>query len=80
MQESKQPLTVGLYFSLGHSSVVVALTLRVVIAASLLKPQIGQRKVVGGTTGVSALFLFALAIYQDETLRDDLSGLVTASP
>ena len=63
MQEGKQPLTVGLYFSLGHSTVVVALTLLVAIAASVLKAHIGHWTVVGGVIGtaVSALFLFAIA-------------------
>ena len=63
MQEGKQPLTVGLYFSLGHSTVVVALTLLVAVAASVLKSHIAHWKVVGGEigTGVSALFLFAIA-------------------
>ena len=63
MQDGKHSLTVGLYFSLGHSTVVAALTLLVAIAASVLKTRIAHWKVVGGVigTGVSALFLFAIA-------------------
>ncbi len=63
MQEGKRPVTVGLYFSLGHSTIVVALTLAVAVAASALQGRFEHWKVVGGLigTGVSAFFLFAIA-------------------
>ena len=63
MHEGRPPVTVGLYFSLGHSTVVVALTLAVAVAASALQGRFEHWKVVGGVigTGVSAFFLFAIA-------------------
>lgn len=63
MQEGKRPVCVGLFFSLGHSTVVAALTLGVAVAASLLQGRLGDLKVIGGLigTGVSAFFLFAIA-------------------
>ena len=63
MQEGKRPVTVGLFFSLGHSTVVAALTLAVAVAASVLQGRLGDLKVIGGLigTGVSAFFLFAIA-------------------
>ncbi len=63
MQEGKRPVTVGLFFSLGHSTVVAVLTLAVAVAASVLQGHLGDLKVIGGLigTGVSAFFLFAIA-------------------
>jgi high-affinity nickel permease len=47
---------VGLFFSLGHSTLVAALSLLVVVAASVLQGSFAHWKVVGGVigTGVSA--------------------------
>ena len=63
MQEGKRPVTVGLFFSLGHSTIVVALTLAVVMAASALQGHVEHLRILGGLigTGVSAFFLFAIA-------------------
>jgi nickel/cobalt transporter (NiCoT) family protein len=63
MQEGKQPLTVGFFFSLGHSTVVVALALAIALATTALQGHFDALKEVGGLIGtsVSALFLFAIA-------------------
>lgn len=63
MQEGKRPVTVGLFFSLGHSTVVAALTLAVAVTASVLHGRFEHWKVLGGLIGtsVSAFFLFAIA-------------------
>ena len=63
MQEGKRPIAVGLFFSLGHSTVVAVLTLAVAVAASVLQGRLGDLKIIGGLigTGVSAFFLFAIA-------------------
>ncbi len=63
MQEGQRPVTVGLYFSLGHSTIVVGLTLAVALVASVLHGRFEHWKVLGGVigTGVSAFFLFAIA-------------------
>src|SRR5262245_23538457 len=40
MQEGKRPVTVGLFFSLGHSTVVVLATIGVALAAAAFREQL----------------------------------------
>jgi nickel/cobalt transporter (NiCoT) family protein len=63
MQEGRRPVGVGLFFSLGHSTIVVGLSLAVAITASALQTHFDAFKNVGAVVGtlVSALFLFAIA-------------------
>jgi len=63
IQEGKRPLTVGLFFSLGHSSIVVILSVVVAITAQALQGGFEEYRAIGGTisTLVSAFFLFAIA-------------------
>lgn len=63
MQEGKRPVTVGFFFALGHSTVVLLAAAGVAATATLLSQRFDQFKSVGGIigTGVSALFLFAIA-------------------
>jgi high-affinity nickel-transport protein len=63
MQEDKRPVTVGLFFSLGHSSVVMLASAAIAIAASAMSGNFAQFREVGGVVGtsVSALFLFLIA-------------------
>ncbi len=63
MQEGKQPLSVGLFFSLGHSTVVVLGSVGVAVAASALEGRFSSFRIIGGTIGtlVSAGFLFLVA-------------------
>src|ERR1700742_3974674 len=63
IQEGKKPVAVGLFFSLGHSMIVVALTVAIAVTATELQTQFDTFKDVGGVVGtlVSALFLFAIA-------------------
>ncbi len=63
MQEGHRPVTVGLFFALGHSAVVVLAAAGLAATATLLTTQFEQFKSVGGVIGttVSALFLFAIA-------------------
>jgi len=63
MQEGKRPTAVGFFFSLGHSTVVVVLSLAIAVAADSLKHRFGALGDVGGMigTGISAFFLFAIA-------------------
>jgi high-affinity nickel-transport protein len=63
MQEGKRPLSVGLFFSLGHSAVVVILAIGIALTATALQTHFSQFKALGGiiSTGVSALFLFTIA-------------------
>lgn len=64
MQDGKRPVAVGFFFSLGHSTVVVALTIAIAVAAALIKETIPGLQTVGGLIGtsVSAIFLFAIAL------------------
>jgi high-affinity nickel-transport protein len=64
MQEGRRPVGVGLFFSLGHSTIVVALTIAIAIAATALQNRFDAFKSFGGVAGtlVSALFLFSIAI------------------
>ena len=64
MQEGRRPVGVGLFFSLGHSTIVVALTVAIAVATTELQGRFDAFKSFGGVVGtlVSALFLFAIAI------------------
>jgi high-affinity nickel-transport protein len=63
MQEGRYPIAAGFFFSLGHSTVVVGLSLAVALSTTALQGHFDAFKDVGGVigTGVSALFLFAIA-------------------
>jgi nickel/cobalt transporter (NiCoT) family protein len=63
MQEGKKPVSVGLFFSLGHSSVVVLASAAIALTTGALQGRFEAFKEVGGTIGtlVSALFLFLVA-------------------
>ena len=63
MQEGLRPIAAGFYFSLGHSTVVLALALVIAAATAALQDHFDVLKSVGGAIGisVSALFLFAIA-------------------
>ena len=63
MQDGKRPVGVGLFFSLGHSAVVVALSIAIAFAASAMQGRFEAFKTFGAVAGtiVSALFLFAIA-------------------
>jgi high-affinity nickel-transport protein len=65
MQDAKRPACVGLFFSLGHSTVVVLAACAIALGAGVLKAgRFDDVRNVGGLIGtsVSALFLFAIAI------------------
>ena len=63
MQEGKRPVTVGLYFALGHSAVVILAAAAIAGTTTALAGSFIQFKAVGEIIGtsVSALFLFAIA-------------------
>jgi nickel/cobalt transporter (NiCoT) family protein len=64
MQEGKRPAAVGLFFSLGHSTIVTGFSIAIAVTTAALQSQFDMFKSVGGVIGtmVSALFLFAIAI------------------
>lgn len=71
MQEGKQPVAVGLFFALGHSSVVLLASAAVALTASILGARSAALREVGATVGtlVSFGFLWLIAIINLSTLR-----------
>jgi nickel/cobalt transporter (NiCoT) family protein len=71
MQEGKRPHLVGLFFSLGHSTVVVLASLAIAAAATTLQGSFETFRETGGVIGtcVSALFLLTIAIINLVILR-----------
>ena len=65
LQEGKQPVAAGLFFSLGHSSVVFIATIGVVLTTtSFVQTNLIQWQQVSSVicTSISALFLFLIAL------------------
>ncbi|MEX0752450.1 MAG: HoxN/HupN/NixA family nickel/cobalt transporter [Xanthobacteraceae bacterium] len=64
MQEGKKPLGVGLFFSLGHSTVVVLASIGIAVTAMAFKDQMQEFHPVGGVIGtsVSAAFLLLIGV------------------
>src|SRR5262249_36513279 len=71
MQEGKRPLSVGLFFSLGHSTIVVIASLVVYLTAAVVATQFETVKSVGGIVGtsISAFFLVGIALVNIVILR-----------
>ncbi len=63
MQEGKRPVTVGFYFAMGHSTVVILAAAVIAAMATALKTHLRQAHSIGGivSTSVSALFLLTIA-------------------
>jgi high-affinity nickel-transport protein len=63
MQEGQRPVGVGFFFSLGHSTIVILLTLAVAITATEVQQHFARLSDIGGTVGtvISALFLLIVA-------------------
>lgn len=71
MQDGQRPVGVGLFFSLGHSTVVVALTLLVAVSAGVIS-DIPAAQRIGGLIGtaVSGTFLIVIGIINLAVLID----------
>jgi len=65
MQEGKRPISVGFFFSLGHSTVVTLIAVAVCFAAAALESHFDAMKEIGGIVGtvISASYLFLLALF-----------------
>ena len=63
MQQGEKPYDAGLYFSLGHSTVVVLASALLAFAAAALKDEVSGFRSLGGAVGtaVSAAFLLIIA-------------------
>jgi high-affinity nickel-transport protein len=64
MQENRRPVAVGLFFSLGHSTIVVLMSLLVAEGTGYVKNHFPEFQAVGGIVGtsVSAFFLLLIAV------------------
>ena len=71
MQEGKRPVSVGFFFSLGHSTIVVIASLIVYATASAFEKQIDVIRQIGGVVGtsISAFFLISIAVINIVILR-----------
>ena len=72
MQDGKRPVAVGFFFSLGHSTVVFALSVLVAISAAFVRTNLPQMQNVGGVIGtsVSGGFLLIIAVINLVVLVD----------
>jgi high-affinity nickel-transport protein len=64
MQAGGRPMSIGLWFSLGHATVVVLASLALALTASALQGRLAYAQTLGGVVGtaISALFLLAVAL------------------
>jgi nickel/cobalt transporter (NiCoT) family protein len=71
MQQGKRPLYAGVFFSLGHSTVVVLATALIAATALAVQDRFAAFREIGGLIGtsVSALFLFVIAAMNLFVLR-----------
>ncbi|MGA9026053.1 MAG: HoxN/HupN/NixA family nickel/cobalt transporter [Steroidobacteraceae bacterium] len=74
LQKGKRPLGVGFFFSLGHSTVVLALSIGIAVAAVALKAQLPHLRILGAVigAGVSGTFLWIIGILNLLVLLDIL--------
>jgi high-affinity nickel-transport protein len=71
MQDGQRPVGVGLFFSLGHSTIVVALSVLIAISATVIS-DIPEARQIGGLIGtaVSGVFLLVIGVINLAVLID----------
>lgn len=64
IQDGKRPLAAGLFFSLGHSTIVIILSLLAAFSSSLITNNLPQLKQIGSIigAGVSSIFLIIIGL------------------
>jgi high-affinity nickel-transport protein len=74
LQKGKRPLSVGFFFSLGHSTVVLALAVGIALAATAVKTELPFLRSAGAIigAGVSGTFLWIIGILNLLVLLDIL--------
>ncbi|MGA2551290.1 MAG: HoxN/HupN/NixA family nickel/cobalt transporter [Burkholderiaceae bacterium] len=74
LQKRKQPLGLGFFFSLGHSSVVLCLAVAIALAETKVKQHLPELQNLGGVIGaiVSGAFLWLIGILNLFVLLDIL--------
>lgn len=72
MQEGQRPTMVGFFFSLGHSTIVIFLSIAIAATAAAIKSRFDQLENVGGLVGtvISAAFLAGIAAVNLVVLRN----------
>jgi len=63
MQQGKRPVSVGFFFSLGHSTIVFGLSVLIALTSAAIKNRFDSLESIGGIIGtsISAFFLLAIA-------------------
>lgn len=76
MHAGQRPVAVGFFFSLGHSSIVFALSVLVAVFGVMLKQRFPALETAGALVGtsVSAFFLLVIAVANVAVLLDILRG------
>lgn len=77
LQDAKRPITVGFFFALGHSAVLLLASLAVAFAASSLIEKLTAYREIGSVVGTlaSTLFLIAIALANLAVLGNVLGAL-----
>lgn len=72
LQQGKRPVTTGMWFSLGHSVIVIAITMGLVVAAKTIVGSIPGLESGGNVwgTGLSGFFLFLIGLLNLFIVRD----------
>ena len=78
VQQGRKPLLIGFWFSLGHSTIVVALSLLVALTTVAIQSHFAAWKEIGSTIGtlVSAVVLLLIAVVNLVILRDVVRAFV----
>ncbi|HMD73237.1 MAG TPA: HoxN/HupN/NixA family nickel/cobalt transporter [Steroidobacteraceae bacterium] len=74
LQKNQHPLGVGFFFSLGHSTIVLGLSVAIAFAATAIKRDLPQLQNLGGVigAGVSGVFLLLIGLLNLRVLLDIL--------
>ncbi len=74
LQRGKRPLGIGFFFSLGHSTIVLALAVGIAFAATTVRDRLPEMRDLGGLigAGVSGTFLWVIGILNLLVLLDIL--------
>jgi len=73
LQKGKRPLGVGFFFSLGHSTVVLGLSIGIAFAATAVKQALPQLEGVGGIIGASVSGTFQMSNARACSVARDLA-------
>jgi high-affinity nickel-transport protein len=77
MQDGRKPMAVGLFFSLGHSTIVVAAVVVIAVTTATFQANLEAFQRIGGLIGTmtSAVFLLAIGIANLFVLKGTWAGL-----